>query len=75
MSFNCSDFQTFKESVTSVQGGMVGALGKAEVLTSTYSGWVMGLTKESQSQHGFQMPGEEQQVLSPDFKNKLGALK
>ncbi|XP_076807399.1 BBSome complex member BBS7-like isoform X2 [Clavelina lepadiformis] len=39
-SHNCN------ESVTSVQGGVVGALGFDEVVASTYSGWVTGLTTE-----------------------------
>ncbi|KAJ7326996.1 hypothetical protein JRQ81_016755 [Phrynocephalus forsythii] len=36
----------FSESVTSVQGGCVGKEGYDEVITSTYSGWVSGLTTE-----------------------------
>nr|XP_002127808.1 Bardet-Biedl syndrome 7 protein homolog [Ciona intestinalis] len=37
---------SFNESVTSVQGGVVGSLGYDEVVVSTYSGWVTGLTTE-----------------------------
>uniref|UniRef100_H2Y5K0 Bardet-Biedl syndrome 7 protein homolog n=1 Tax=Ciona savignyi TaxID=51511 RepID=H2Y5K0_CIOSA len=36
----------FNESVTAVQGGVVGSLGFEEVVVSTYSGWVTGLTTE-----------------------------
>ncbi|XP_048390494.1 Bardet-Biedl syndrome 7 protein isoform X4 [Stegostoma tigrinum] len=34
------------ESITSIQGGCVGKEGYDEVLTATYTGWVMGLTTE-----------------------------
>ncbi|GCC18607.1 hypothetical protein chiPu_0020844 [Chiloscyllium punctatum] len=37
---------TLAESITSIQGGCVGKEGYDEVLTATYTGWVMGLTTE-----------------------------
>ncbi|GCB66885.1 hypothetical protein scyTo_0013629 [Scyliorhinus torazame] len=37
---------TLSESITSIQGGCVGKEGYDEVLTATYTGWVMGLTTE-----------------------------
>uniref|UniRef100_H2Y5K2 Bardet-Biedl syndrome 7 protein homolog n=1 Tax=Ciona savignyi TaxID=51511 RepID=H2Y5K2_CIOSA len=44
----CNDhvLRNFNESVTAVQGGVVGSLGFEEVVVSTYSGWVTGLTTE-----------------------------
>nr|CAB3225183.1 Bardet-Biedl syndrome 7 protein homolog [Phallusia mammillata] len=36
----------FKESITAIQGGVVGSLGFDEVVVSTYAGWVSGLTTE-----------------------------
>lgn len=39
-SYNCG------ESITSVQGGVVGTAGYDEILVTTYSGWVMGLSSE-----------------------------
>ncbi len=36
------------ESITAVQGGSVGTVNYDEVLVSTYTGWVLGLTTEPQ---------------------------
>ena len=35
------------ESVTSIQGGCVGTAGYDEIIVSTYSGWIFGLTTET----------------------------
>ncbi|XP_032873072.1 Bardet-Biedl syndrome 7 protein isoform X1 [Amblyraja radiata] len=37
---------TLSESITSIQGGCVGKEGYDEILTATYTGWVMALTTE-----------------------------
>lgn len=46
----------FSESITSVDGGCVCAAGYEEVVVSTYTGWVLGLTTEPQ-QRSLGMPG------------------
>ncbi|XP_053259470.1 Bardet-Biedl syndrome 7 protein isoform X3 [Podarcis raffonei] len=66
------------ESVTSVQGGCVGKEGYDEIITSTYSGWVSGLTtepthRECGSGDGLKMTHEMQnKVLS--LRNELEQL-
>ncbi|XP_041050183.1 Bardet-Biedl syndrome 7 protein isoform X2 [Carcharodon carcharias] len=50
---------TLSESITSIQGGCVGKEGYDEVLTATYTGWVMGLTTE---------PARREAGLSDDLK-------
>ncbi|XP_044285263.1 Bardet-Biedl syndrome 7 protein isoform X2 [Varanus komodoensis] len=66
------------ESVTSVQGGCVGREGYDEIITSTYSGWVSGLTtepihRECGSGDGIKMTYEMQnKVLS--LRNELEQL-
>ncbi|XP_078396201.1 BBSome complex member BBS7 isoform X2 [Cetorhinus maximus] len=50
---------TLSESITSIQGGCVGKEGYDEVLTATYTGWVMGLTTE---------PVQREAGLSDDLK-------
>jgi len=40
---------SYKESVTSICGGVVGNVGFDEVLTCTYSGWISALTTEHQT--------------------------
>ncbi|XP_076069179.1 BBSome complex member BBS7-like isoform X2 [Oratosquilla oratoria] len=39
------------ESITSVQGGVVGNGGYDEIVASTYTGWVLGLTSEPMDRH------------------------
>ncbi|RXG57552.1 Bardet-Biedl syndrome 7 protein-like [Armadillidium vulgare] len=42
--------QAISETVTAVQGGVVGNSGYDEVLASSYTGWVFGLTSEAHGQ-------------------------
>ncbi|XP_061441182.1 Bardet-Biedl syndrome 7 protein isoform X2 [Rhineura floridana] len=66
------------ESVTSVQGGCVGKEGYDEIITSTYTGWVSGLTtepihRECGSGDGLKMTHEMQnKILS--LRNELEQL-
>ncbi|XP_029964352.1 BBSome complex member BBS7 isoform X2 [Salarias fasciatus] len=60
------------ESVTSVQGGCVGKEAYDEVLTSTYTGWVTGLTTEPQKAelgHG------DEVKMSKETQSKVEALR
>ncbi|CAN9514593.1 unnamed protein product [Ophioblennius macclurei] len=60
------------ESVTAVQGGCVGKEGYDEVLTSTYTGWVTGLTSEPQKAelgHG------DEVKMSKETQSKVEALR
>ncbi|KAJ1216858.1 hypothetical protein NDU88_004457 [Pleurodeles waltl] len=64
--------QALSESVTSIQGGCVGKDGFDEILTATYSGWVMGLTTEPI--HKEAGPGDELKI-SPEMQNKISSLR
>uniref|UniRef100_A0A8D0Z2V9 Bardet-Biedl syndrome 7 protein homolog n=1 Tax=Sus scrofa TaxID=9823 RepID=A0A8D0Z2V9_PIG len=64
--------QTLSESVTSIQGGCVGKAGYDEVVVSTYSGWVTGLTTEPI--HKESGPGEELKI-NPEIQNKISSLR
>ena len=55
----------FGESVTSVDGGIVGSSGSEEVVVATYSGRVHGLARESS------VP----QPISQEVQSKIEALK
>ncbi|XP_072112203.1 Bardet-Biedl syndrome 7 protein isoform X1 [Mobula birostris] len=56
------------ESITSIQGGCVGKEGYDEVLTATYTGWVMALTTEPVQRE----PGPCDDVkISQDMQNKI----
>ncbi|XP_077156527.1 BBSome complex member BBS7 [Paroedura picta] len=62
----------FSESVTSVQGGCVGKEGYDEIVTSTYSGWVSGLTTE----HVYRECGSGDEVkMSHEMQNKIVSLR
>ena len=67
--------QMFSESVTSIHGGCIGAPHYDELVISTYTGWVMGLTTEPQ-QKQVGMPND---VSSGDIANetalKMAALR
>ena len=41
------NFQNCGESVSSVEGGIVGSPGFDEIIATTYTGWVFGLTTEN----------------------------
>ncbi|XP_076148992.1 BBSome complex member BBS7 [Alosa pseudoharengus] len=60
------------ESVTSIQGGCVGKENYDEVLTTTYTGWVTGLTSEPQQMEAG--PGEEVK-MSKETQAKVAALR
>ena len=60
----CS-WQTLNESVTSVCGGVVGSSQHDEVIVATYSGCVLGLTKEQLAN----------QTISKEAQSKLATLK
>lgn len=64
--------QALSESVTSIQGGCVGKDGYDEIVVSTYSGWVTGLTTEPV--HKESGPGEELR-LNQEMQNKLSSLR
>uniref|UniRef100_A0AAR2KPF3 Bardet-Biedl syndrome 7 protein homolog n=1 Tax=Pygocentrus nattereri TaxID=42514 RepID=A0AAR2KPF3_PYGNA len=60
------------ESVTSIQGGCVGKESYDEVLTTTYTGWVSGLTTEPQQMEAG--PGDEVK-MSRETQAKVAALR
>ncbi|XP_014451711.1 Bardet-Biedl syndrome 7 protein isoform X2 [Alligator mississippiensis] len=60
------------ESITSIQGGCVGKDGYDEILASTYSGWVTGLTTEPVNREGGS--GEELKI-SQEMQNKISSLR
>ncbi|XP_052005898.1 Bardet-Biedl syndrome 7 protein isoform X2 [Xyrauchen texanus] len=60
------------ESVTSIQGGCIGKEMHDEVLTTTYTGWVSGLTTEPQQMVAG--PGEEIK-MSRETQGKVAALR
>ncbi|XP_040186282.1 Bardet-Biedl syndrome 7 protein [Rana temporaria] len=60
------------ESITSIQGGCVGKEGYDEIVLSTYSGWVTGLTTEPV--HRESGPGEELKV-SQEMQAKVASLR
>ncbi|XP_048189524.1 Bardet-Biedl syndrome 7 protein isoform X2 [Perognathus longimembris pacificus] len=64
--------QMLSESVTSIQGGCVGKDGYDEIVVSTYSGWITGLTTEpTQKENG---PGEELKI-NQEMQNKISSLR
>ncbi|XP_030643563.1 BBSome complex member BBS7 [Chanos chanos] len=60
------------ESVTSIQGGCVGKETFDEIITTTYTGWVSGLTTEPQQMEAG--PGEEVK-MSRETQTKVAALR
>ncbi|XP_073428110.1 BBSome complex member BBS7 isoform X2 [Dendrobates tinctorius] len=60
------------ESITSIQGGCVGKEGYDEIVLSTYSGWVSGLTTEPT--HKEVGPGEELK-MSQEMQTKISSLR
>ncbi|XP_045146150.1 Bardet-Biedl syndrome 7 protein [Echinops telfairi] len=64
--------QTLSESVTSIQGGCIGKDGYDEIVVSTYSGWVTGLTTEPV--HKESGPGEELKI-NQEMQNKISSLR
>lgn len=64
--------EALSESITSIQGGCVGKDGYDEILASTYSGWVTGLTTEPVHREGGS--GEELKI-SQEMQNKISSLR
>ncbi|XP_030781137.1 Bardet-Biedl syndrome 7 protein isoform X2 [Rhinopithecus roxellana] len=64
--------QMLAESVTSIQGGCVGKDSYDEIVVSTYSGWVTGLTTEPI--HKESGPGEELK-FNQEMQNKISSLR
>uniref|UniRef100_A0A8C8ZHU1 Bardet-Biedl syndrome 7 n=1 Tax=Prolemur simus TaxID=1328070 RepID=A0A8C8ZHU1_PROSS len=64
--------QMLSESITSIQGGCVGKDGYDEIVVSTYSGWVTGLTTEPIHKEGG--PGEELKI-NQEMQNKISSLR
>ncbi|XP_034037925.1 Bardet-Biedl syndrome 7 protein [Thalassophryne amazonica] len=64
--------QVLSESVTSIQGGCVGKDSYDEVLTTTYTGWVTGLTTEPQKVEAG--PGDVIR-MSKETQSKIEALR
>ncbi|KAA0709574.1 Bardet-Biedl syndrome 7 protein -like protein BBS2-like protein 1 [Triplophysa tibetana] len=62
----------FENSVTSIQGGCVGKEMYDEVLTTTYTGWVSGLTTEPQQMVAG--PGDEIK-MSRETQGRVAALR
>ncbi|XP_075056418.1 BBSome complex member BBS7 isoform X2 [Mixophyes fleayi] len=60
------------ESITSIQGGCVWKEGYDEVILSTYSGWVTGLTTEPV--HREAGPGEKMK-MSQEMQTKIASLR
>ncbi|XP_074893184.1 BBSome complex member BBS7 isoform X2 [Buteo buteo] len=60
------------ESIASIQGGCVGKDGYDEILASTYSGWLTGLTTEPVHREGGS--GEELK-LSQEMQSKISSLR
>ncbi|KAK5896675.1 hypothetical protein CesoFtcFv8_009813 [Champsocephalus esox] len=60
------------ESITSIQGGCVGKESYDEILTTTYTGWVTGLTTEPQKAEAG--PGDEIK-MSKEVQSKVEALR
>uniref|UniRef100_A0A8C5KVT1 Bardet-Biedl syndrome 7 n=1 Tax=Jaculus jaculus TaxID=51337 RepID=A0A8C5KVT1_JACJA len=64
--------QMLSESITSIQGGCVGKDGYDEIVLSTYSGWVTGLTTEPTYKESG--PGEGLKI-SQEMQNKIASLR
>ncbi|CAE1234858.1 unnamed protein product [Acanthosepion pharaonis] len=62
---------TCNESITSIQGGIVGSPGYPEIVCSTYPGWVIGLTTEPLTKRG----GIATEALDQATKIKMSDLK
>ncbi|XP_023562208.1 Bardet-Biedl syndrome 7 protein isoform X3 [Octodon degus] len=63
--------QMLSESITSIQGGCVGTDNYDEIVVSTYSGWVTGLTTEPI--HKESGPGELK--INQEMQNKIASLR
>ncbi|XP_078261730.1 BBSome complex member BBS7 isoform X4 [Rhinoraja longicauda] len=63
---------TLSESITSIQGGCVGKEGFDEILTATYTGWVMALTTEQVQKE----PGASDDVkINQEMQNKISNMR
>jgi len=68
-------FQHFKhslsESITSIDGGCVCASGYEEVVLSTYTGWVLGLTTEPQQRQLGMTGSAIKETVNQDLQDKI----
>ena len=70
-----SFLQSTSESVTSICGGCVGTTGYDEIIMSTYSGWVMGLTTEPREKEAGPAQGDQSNTISDENQVKINALR
>ncbi|XP_046853164.1 Bardet-Biedl syndrome 7 protein homolog [Xenia sp. Carnegie-2017] len=66
---------SISESVTSISGGCVGTAGYDEIIMSTYSGWVMGLTTEPRDKETGSSLIDQKDVISEENQVKIMALR
>ena len=67
--------QSTSESVTSICGGCVGAAGYDEIVMSTYSGWVMGLTSEPREKETGPSQVDQRTIISEENQIKIKSLR
>jgi Bardet-Biedl syndrome 7 protein len=67
--------QSTSESVTSICGGCVGTAGYDEIIMSTYSGWVMGLTTEPREKEAGPSQVDQRNTISDENQTKISALR
>ena len=65
-----SPHQVMGESITAVCGGKVGSTSQSELILSTFSGQVIGLTRDTPAGSGAGPPS-----LQPDLQDKIKALR
>ncbi len=62
------------ESITAIQGGCVGASNYDELVISTYTGWVMGLTTEPQQKQVGMPSKTAKEEIDNETQIKIAAL-
>ena len=67
--------QSTSESVTSICGGCVGTAGYDEIVMSTYSGWVMGLTSEPREKETGPSQVDQRTTISEENQIKIKSLR
>ncbi|KAJ8878257.1 hypothetical protein PR048_018834 [Dryococelus australis] len=65
---------TCSESITSIQGGVVGSPGCDEIVAATYTGWIFGLTTELVDKQ-VALDADGKTVMSHDLRLKLQQLR
>ena len=61
--------------MTSICGGCVGTAGYDEIVMSTYSGWVMGLTTEPREKEAGSTQTDQRNTISEENQAKITALR